>query len=808
MPSTGNAPSRADEIRVQKGASFPTRLGLGFVVVLHGFLLVCFLENPTYTRRTGDSEEREKCCGIWYNRCMKNILSILRVYVGLLLSCSSAFADVSLDVGRWKVEFKDAESRLVLSHAEGFAKVDGRLGFMGPSSVTGAGIGKDGASFTGWRVVSPRDGVQHRLALEAVNGNVNGYVTFQSDGEGISMLVYHRTAFAYEGTLSYEATVRYRDDAYACSLTAKNGDRVLSVKSGPAVSINDDALYSPSFDEALQISGGVIGKGCISAKLDIADSAANELSFKIVKGWYKNRWVPYWRPLDRKRAPCAPTGWLSWNTYFDTAGSKENLDEARFAAQHFKPFGMEIWNIESWQDNSPKLPVRNFHNMNLETYKVQFPEGMKWLADEIRKLGFKPGLWMAPFGTGNTNFYKAHTDWFLHDASGRPISCWNGHFTLDPTVPAAREHLKRIFDTASHEWGYEFFKIDGMSGRGHGYCAHLYERPEIRARFSDPSCPNPFELCVKAFREGIGDDRIFLACQGHFTGAEAAYADASRTGADIVHPNEPVKWNNILLQARCTVNQIFAHSNVFWCDPDCMLVSQSALEREQAQVEATIVALPGQQTFAGDKLMELAPDRVRLIQQSLPVCPTQPAKLYPQFGYLPVWDLHVSRPFGDWHVVALFNWGDEVKNVGFRWDEIGESPERRFVGWEFWSGRFLGALSGSVELSVPPRGVRLVALQPDLGHPQFLSSDRHITQGAIGLKDQRWQDGKLTVKAELIGGFKQTLRFAVPEGYEFKSVAVDGAKASAAVELEGRIVAVTVESADTAPKTIELIFAN
>ena len=33
---------------------------------------------------------------------------------------------------------------------------------------------------------------------------------------------------------------------------------------------------------------------------------------------------------------------------------------------------MEIWNIESWQDNSPKLPVSNFYNMNLETYAAQF----------------------------------------------------------------------------------------------------------------------------------------------------------------------------------------------------------------------------------------------------------------------------------------------------------------------------------------------------------------------------------------------------------------------------------------------------
>ena len=727
------------------------------------------------------------------------------------LLCAAAAADSEFTVGRWKVSFADKNERLVLSHADGKASVEGFIGFRGPAAVTGAGVGKD-ATMADWRVASSRDGVPNRLALVDTRDNVNGYITFQANGDEISMLVYHRTAFAYDGRLAYRAAVRFRDDAYACSLTPKKADRVLAMKSGPVFTADDDALYSPSTDEALQLSGGEFlptpesGHDYVCV-LDIADSAKSVFSAKVVKGWYKNRWVPYWRPLDRARAPHAPTGWLSWDTYFDQAGSKENLDEARFAAKWFKPFGMEIWNIESWQDNSPKLPVSNFYNMNLETYAVQFPEGMKWLADEIRKLGFKPGLWMAPFGTGNEAFYKEHRDWFLHDANGKPISCWNGRFTLDPTVPAAREHLKHIFDVASHDWGYEFFKIDGMSGRGPGYCAHMYERPNIRERFADPSCPNPFELCVKAFREGIGEDRIFLACQGHFTGAEAAYADASRTGADIVHPNQPVRWANILLQARCTVNQIFAHSNVFWSDPDCMLVSQGALAREQAQVETTVVALPGQQTFAGDKLAELAPDRVRLIQQALPVCPTQPAKLYPQFGYLPVWDLHVSRPFGEWHVVALFNWDDEEKSVSVEWPEIGEDASAKFVGWEFWTGTYLGRELARLEMEVPAHGVRLVALQPASKNPQFLSSDRHVTQGAVELKDVQWKDGRLSVKADVVGGFPETLRFALPGGSTFRKLtASDGVKATPSVEFGGRVLAVELASGKSGTVALDLEF--
>jgi hypothetical protein len=722
--------------------------------------------------------------------------------------CLFAYGDVAFDVGRWNVSFKDKGELLTLSHKDGNASINGKLSFIGPSSVTGSGIGKD-EKMSQWRVVSPRDGATRRLALVDTIDNVNGYVTFQSNGEEVSLLVYHRTAFAYEGTLKYDASVKYRSDAYPCSLTPKKGEGVLTMKSGPIVLSSDDALYSPSTDEAMQIAGckftnvGTLG---IVVNLSIAEPSENTISFKIVKGWYKNRWVPYWRPLDRTRAPHAPTGWLSWNTYFDTAGSKENLDEARFAAKYFKPFGMEIWNIESWQDNSPKLPVAHFHNMNLETYAVQFPEGMKWLADEIRKLGFKPGLWMAPFGTGNTKFYEEHRDWFLHDEKGNPIRCWNGRYTLDPSVKAAREHLKNIFDKASHDWGYEFFKIDGMSGRSHGYCAHLYERPYIRARFADPKCPNPFELCVKAFREGIGEDRIFLACQGHFTGAEAAYADASRTGADIVHPLKPVMWENILLQARCTINQSFAHANVFWSDPDCMLISQAALEREQAQVETTVVALPGQQTFAGDKLAELAPDRVKLIQQALPVCETRPARLYPQFGHLPIWHLAVERSFGSWHIVALFNWDDNEKRVGVNIDELGVCPSQKFIGWEFWTSKFLGEVEGRIELPVPPRSVRLVALQPNLGRPQFLTSDRHITQGAVGLEDIKWDGSRLTASISAVAGFSQVLRFAMPKDKMPSRVTAVNATVKTSIEFDGAVVAVEVLSQATGTVNVSLEF--
>ena len=232
--------------------------------------------------------------------CMRCTLSVCATF-----ACLAAFADTEFDAGSWKVSFADEGARLALSHKEGNAELFGRLSFTGPAAVTGAGMGADGSTAR-WRVASSRDGFPNRLALVDTRDNVNGYITFQPDGDGVSMLVYHRTAFAYAGTLAFQGEVRYRDDAYPCSVTPKKGDRVLSVKSGPAVSLGDDALFSPSADEALALKGMKLklesGKLSASAELRIDDATQNAFSLKIVKDWYKSRWVPNWRAPDR---PCA-----------------------------------------------------------------------------------------------------------------------------------------------------------------------------------------------------------------------------------------------------------------------------------------------------------------------------------------------------------------------------------------------------------------------------------------------------------------------------------------------------------------------
>ena len=673
----------------------------------------------------------------------------------------------SLRRGAWSIRYSPAAG-VELRHRTTGADIRGRLTF----SVNGQS----------WQLTRWRDGVAERPAWLDAAGNVQGYLAFRSDGDRLEMRVLHRCAQCYAGEMQFDGVADFGTRSFACRTVAPGRTRVVQMASGPADSQLNDSLFDIPSDTVLRFGGARVALDSragnafgVRLAARVENAADSALVFDLERHFYSSRYVPRYRPVDKSRCPSPPTGWMSWNVYFDTAGATENLAEARVGARCLQPFGMEFWSIESWQANSDRLPVSKFHNLDLSCHPGQFPDGMKKLAEDIRALGFRPGIWTVPFGTGDQAFYEAHWDWFLHDADGKPMSNWSGVYVLDPSQQAVRDHMRELHRVMSQEWGYEFFKVDGMSGRQHGYSAHFYERDAVRAAFAQP-CVNPMALCVQALRDGMGPDRVFLACQGHYTGPEADVADAARIGGDIVSPNQPSTWHNICSQARSTLNQLFVHNIVWYSDPDTLLVGTfHALE--QARVTATVVALPGQMMFAGDKLAELPAERMRLLQQALPVCDVRPLDLFPIFDMRPVWDLKIRRPFGQWDVVALFNWTDAEADLDVGVEELGLAPQTACLLYEFWENRFLGRTTDTIRVRVPARGVRLVVVHPELDRPQWLSYDRHVTQGGVDLEQLAWDATRrrFTGRLRLVANDAVELRFHVPSAYHLSEATAEGA---------------------------------
>lgn len=693
-------------------------------------------------------------------------------------SASAADVQTLLKVkGGWQVQFDSSTSTLECLHPASGTRLSGNITFA---------VVRNGKTVS-WQVQRSRDFVPERLALLDEHQDAQGYVTVSGDANRLEFKVLPRPPQLFGGELVFSPDIRFGAGAFACRTEMSAGTRVVQMASGAADSLLNDSVFDIERDVVLRFRGKTVAISTVSspsnatsflARLtaDIENPERSSISVGILPDYYRSQYVPNYRPIDRKRCPSAPTGWMSWNVYFDTAGERENLDEARTGARFLKPYGLEIWSIESWQDNSPRLPVSDFYNLTLKADPVKFPHGMKWLAGEIRALGFRPGIWTVPWGTGDESFYREHRDWFLHDGHGKPMRNWSGRYVLDPSQQQVRRHMEETHRVMSKDWGYEFFKIDGMSGRGPGYSAHFFERPEVRAAFRG-SVRDAYSSCVKSLRRGIGEDRILLACQGHYTGPEVGWADAARLGADIVHPNQPPHWENYLNQAKLTQAQLFTHNIVWYSDPDTLLVGEPA-SLDMVRLATTVVALPGQLTFFGDKLGQLPPSRMRLLQQALPACNVRALDLLPLPDLKPIWDLKIRRPFAAWDVMSMFNWGDEARDFRFQFAELGLDPNKEYLVYDFWNGALIGTRREHVECRVNARANVLLAIHEKLDRPQVLSTDRHIAQGGVEWVASSWNENRseLACSFNLVENDPLTVAIHADAPYRFTGAKSDAAE--------------------------------
>ncbi|MDO4574994.1 MAG: alpha-galactosidase [Planctomycetia bacterium] len=715
---------------------------------------------------------------------------------------------MTLVLGPWLISFDEHSSVLTLQNEEQNVRLSGKAEFVrippradfGSSYQTPKQI--EDAKKETYRIVLPRDNGPRRLSIIDSRQTVIGYISFQQNGHALEFHV-HPTARMFDGKFVFRPDVQFEPDAFPCRFRPIPGRRVVNMASGPADSWLNDCLFSVRRDTLVEICGPVVRLETRKPgefALELSGDGVQTFGVNVRKDFFRNRDVPHYTPIDKKRCPSPPTGWMSWNIYFDKAGAQENLAEARLGKKYFQPFGMEFWSIESWQGNSDKLPVSKFYNINGEVNEEQFPDGMKKLADELRALGFRPGMWIVPFGTGNPEFYESHRSWFMHFPNGTPVSTWAGKYTLDPSHPEVLAHLRTIL-AMYRDWGYEFFKIDGMS-IGSYYPTQQTWKPELQPLLADTKHGNWIERFLRNLRAGLGDDAVILACGTSVTAPGVLIADATRIGADIVQPNKPVMWENILRQAQETLKRLYTHNIIAYNDPDTLMVND-AISLEEARVTTTVVSLPGQVTFDGDKLAELPPERIRLIQQALPVCDVHPSELYSIWDRLPVWNLAVARPFLRWNVVAVFNWSDTEKEEGFTFAELGQNPDQEYALYEFWTNTLTTA-SREFRAKLPPHSVRLYAVHPIQNHPQFLSSDRHTTQGAVDLTDLQWDGQTLSGRVKLVEKHPTTLRF-LTRGTPCVKADSD-ATVQVQTEQEGNVLAVTLVSETTREARFTLHF--
>jgi hypothetical protein len=113
------------------------------------------------------------------------------------------------------------------------------------------------------------------------------------------------------------------------------------------------------------------------------------------------------------------------------------------------------------------------------------------------------------------------------------------------------------------------------------------------------------------------------------------------------------------------------------------------------------------------------------------------------------------------------------EKVSFR--KLGLDTSASYLVYDFWADTFLGEHRGSLTMLVKLAGCRVLSFRPRRDRPQLLSTNRHLTQGGIDLKELRWDENhcELRGKSELVAEDDYSVTLHVPRNYKFLEMKAD-----------------------------------
>lgn len=435
--------------------------------------------------------------------------------------------------------------------------------------------------------------------------------------------------------------------------------------------------------------------------------------------------------VTREKIRPIPTGWCSWYQYYTRLSAQDVRANLTALAAARARLPLELVQIDD-----------GFEEMAGDwlSFTPGFPGGVAPLAREISAHGGTPGLWLAPFIVHpRSEFARKNPQFILRNKHGKPVNAGFGWNTLtaglDLTVPGALEAACEPVQTAAHEWGFPYLKLDFL------YAAAL---PGLR---HDPTRTRAqvMRQGMEAIRAAAGDQTYLVGC-GLPLGSGIGLVDAMRIGADVNGSWEPeikgirfpFKNEPAVPSARNSLHNILARAplhNRWWVnDPDCLLVRpDTRLTLAEIQSLATAIGITGGSLLISDDLAALPTDRLRIAQVLLPVVGQRAEVLNLLAETAPTrLRLPLSGAQGKWMVIAKFNWKDTAHAWEFNPSEFALPDLSCWVS-SFWDEKIFHYAPGiALKMStIPAHGAVLATVIPftDDSASLYLGSNLHFSQG-------------------------------------------------------------------------------
>ena len=323
-------------------------------------------------------------------------------------------------------------------------------------------------------------------------------------------------------------------------------------------------------------------------------------------------------PARRGGFKAPPVGWMTWYALWFGTTEEKVLRNARDFMSAFGDVLVEkpvLW--IDWEWFHPQLwPGGSIEGEDSLTPRTKlYPRGLKPVAQDLKSMGFVPGLWVSVVSDVKTNaLWAAHPEWLLP-----PSNEWCGPVWGDPTAPGfCEEYVPEIFGTY-RSWGYEAFKWDTIP-----HAITVFDRS--KGSMDDMFCQSRAAVrrMVEAGRKAVGDAYL-LSCSGETDAAVEACPDlfsAARVGADVS------KWDEFVKEG---VDRFLKyadlHAKTLWCDMDNLVLRAEYSNLAQARTRVSLYSLFGVPLTLGDEISALDRPRIDMLRKVLSTFNVRPVSV-------------------------------------------------------------------------------------------------------------------------------------------------------------------------------------
>lgn len=297
-------------------------------------------------------------------------------------------------------------------------------------------------------------------------------------------------------------------------------------------------------------------------------------------------------------------GWCSWYAF----GMDINEEGIISQAKWLKDNNLEEFNYilidGGWE----------IHWGDWKASRHKFPGGLEDTARKIRELGFKPGIWIAPFLVSpNSEMFRQHPDWLVQNdgkfVEGIKFSPLDKYFPykryiIDVRTKEAVDYVEKTIKWLVKDCGFELLKLDFLYG--------IYFNPHVENDELDEFLQE-FLLKIKKEYPHV----YTIGCGCPLVPAIGA-VDSMRIGFDTLIPfvqsipGVRKVANNYLYNRVIKSIKHRAWTKIFWnVDPDVFVCRKSlGLSDKQIYVlQKDMIELDGN-IFLGDDLTKLDRERV------------------------------------------------------------------------------------------------------------------------------------------------------------------------------------------------------